>query len=311
MIQAEALTKYYGGNKALDAFSFSIGKGEIVGLVGRNGAGKSTVLRILSCQILPSEGNVLVDGIPVTESPLEVRRRIGFLPEQPPLYQEMTVRDYLRFAAGLRGLAGGEGADRCAQVVHQTGLADVVGQRIGNLSRGFQQRVGIAQAIVHDPPVVLLDEPMAGLDPLQITQIRELIRELGQRHTVLFSSHILSEITNVCDRVMVIDQGALKAEGKEEALWDTYLTQQRLRLLVRGEQAAIGQALQGVAGVTVETMESAGDGAFALTLATGQEHREAIARAIVQAGLGLLEMQGESHGLEALFMHLLKREEKP
>ena len=307
MIEAQGLTKYYGANKALDNFSFSVGKGEIVGIVGRNGAGKSTALRILSCQILPTEGTVTVDGLPVTEQPLEVRKRIGFLPETPPLYPEMSVRDFLRYAAGLRGMDDAGIHARLGTVLEETGLADRATDRIGNLSRGYQQRVGIAQAIIHDPPVVLLDEPMAGLDPLQITQIRNLIRALGERHTVLFSSHILSEITNVCDKVMVIDQGALRAEGTEEALWQTYLNRQQLHVEVRGGREALEAAVKSVPGVTLEAVTEAGEGNFSAILGSADDQREALSAALIKAGLGLRELRTEHHGLEELFMNLLAR----
>ena len=305
MIEAVGLTKYFGERKALDAMSFRIAAGEIVGLVGKNGAGKSTALRILSCQLLPSAGEVTVDGMSVTEAAREVRRRIGFLPEQPPLYPEMTVRGFLAFAAALRQVPSAAVPGAVTKVMAETGLAEAAGERLGSLSRGYQQRVGIAQAIVHDPKVVLLDEPMAGLDPLQITQMRGLIRGLRERHTVLFSSHILSEIANVCDRVILIDQGRVRAEGSERQLWETFHQSERLLLRLRGEAERARAVLAGVAGVELRSLVVEPQGTLAASLQASSERREALARACVEAGLGLLELRAEQHGLEDLFVELL------
>jgi gliding motility-associated transport system ATP-binding protein len=305
MIEAQGLTKFYGDRKALDALSFRVAEGEIVGLVGKNGAGKSTALRILSGQLLPSSGEVTLDGLAVAEAPYEVRRRIGFLPEQPPLYPEMTVRRFLAYAAALRQVpAAGVGA-AVETVMGQTGLMEVADDRLGGLSRGYQQRVGIAQAIVHDPKVVLLDEPMAGLDPLQITQLRALIRSLKARHTVLFSSHILSEIATVCDRVILIDHGRVRAEGSEEQLWRSFHGRERLLLRVRGEVAQARTIAGAVAGVEVRAAAAQQDGTVELALSAPAGAREALARGCVQGGLGLLELRAEQHGLEELFVELL------
>ncbi|HUJ73205.1 MAG TPA: ABC transporter ATP-binding protein, partial [bacterium] len=218
MIRVEHLHKSYdrwAGPRALalDDLSFHVPAGHIAGLVGKNGAGKSTTLKILSGQLLPSSGEVWVEGFPVSTQPLEVRRRIGFLPETPPLYPEMTVTGYLVYAARLRGVAGRQAGARVREVMERLGLVEVARERLRALSRGFQQRVGIAQAIVHGPSVVLLDEPMAGLDPLQIVQTRELVRSLKPQHTVLFSSHILGEIASLCDSILLLDGGRLKAQG--------------------------------------------------------------------------------------------------
>jgi len=309
MIRISNLTKYYGTKRALNRLDLTVESGEIVGLVGKNGAGKSTALKILSCQLLPTEGDVNVDGVSVTQHPEAVRRRIGYLPEQPPLYPEMTVTGYLEFCARLRGVSKAEVAERREAVMGETGLTGVGTERLSGLSRGFQQRVGIAQAIIHQPDVVLLDEPMSGLDPLQIVQIRELIRSLRKRHTVLFSSHILSEITNVCDRVALIDQGALKAEGTEEALRESLSQRQRLFLLVRGEAAAVRGLLGGMERVKLEALEVRAQGVVEAHLRTQGDVRESLSRACHQAGLGLLELRSERHGLEELFVELLGKTE--
>jgi ABC-2 type transport system ATP-binding protein len=305
MIQVSNLTKYYGPNKALDGLTFAVESGAIIGLVGKNGAGKSTALRILSCQLLPTQGDVTVDGISVTASPMEVRRQIGYLPEQPPLYPEMTVVAYLEFAARLRGLTLLQARSRREIVMRETGLTEVATQRLGDLSRGYQQRVGIAQAIVHQPRVVLLDEPMAGLDPLQIVQIRELIRSFRNRHTVIFSSHILSEIENVCDRVVLIDQGSVRAEGSEAALRDALAQRRRLVLVARGSPEAVRQALSPLGEVEVEGVLQGADGTAEARLTARTEVREQVSQACQAAGLALLELRSEHHLLEDLFVQLL------
>ena len=309
MIKAHGLTKYFGARKALDGLSLQIAEGETVGLVGKNGAGKSTVLRILSCQLLPTQGEVAVDGLGVVDAPEQVRRRIGFLPERPPMYPEMSVQRYLIFAARLRGVSAAAAPQAVAGVMERTGLTEVAAERLGNLSRGYQQRAGIAQAIVHDPKVVLLDEPMAGLDPLQITQMRTLVRDLKPRHTVLFSSHILSEITNVCDRVILIDQGRVRAEGSERQLWETFHQRERLVLRVHGAQPAARTAVAQAPGVEVRGATEHGDGSLSLALTAPAESRAALAAAVVGAGLGLLELRQEQHGLEELFVELLTARE--
>ena len=311
MIEVDRIHKRFGAKMALEDLSFRVAPGEIVGLVGKNGAGKSTTLRILSCQAAPNEGDVRIDGASVTHAPGEVRRHIGYLPEVPPLYPEMRVRDFLAFSGGLRGLRGAELKRRCEAVLREANLKDVPDERLGNLSRGFRQRVGIAQAIVHDPKVVLLDEPMAGLDPLQISQFRGLIRSLRERHTVLFSSHILSEIATVCDRVVLIDKGRVLAEGTEEEMWRNFQRRMRVVVRLRGEQDAARQAVTGLPGVSLDEMETEPGGRVVLHLHTEEDARENLARALVNAGLGLIELRTERHGLEEVFVRLVGGKEGP
>lgn len=308
MIEVRHLRKSYREVQALQGIRFSVAKGEIVGLVGRNGAGKSTTLKILSGQLLPSAGDAAIDGCSVVEDPLAVRRRIGYLPEVPPLYPEMTPRSYLLFAARLRGLAASQARSRVADVIHRTGLEPVAARPMRGLSRGYQQRVGIAQAIVHNPPVLLLDEPMAGLDPLQIVQIRELIRSLKADHTQLFSSHILAEVTNVCDRIVLIDGGQVKAEGSESDLRKASLHSRTLVATVLGDRQKLLEALQSLSGLSavVEPGREAGTVTARITaeVAPG-DPRERVSRACAAAGLALLELRQEEQGLEALFLLLL------
>jgi len=307
MIQVERLAKRYGTVRALDGLSFEARSGEILGLVGKNGAGKSTVLKILSGLLLPSAGTARVAGLDVIDDGLAVRRRIGYLPETLPLYPEMTVRGYLRYCAGLRGMTGARIGVRLPEVLAMTGLERAADAPIRSLSRGYQQRAGIAQAIVHDPAVVLLDEPMAALDPLQIVQTRELIRGLKPRHTVLFSSHILGEIASLCDRIVLIDQGRVRAQGTEAELWALRRLDKVLHVRLKGSlEAALG-ALRKIAGADVTPLPAAraAQGEAWLRVAHSADVRERISRACADAGLGLLELRPEEGGLEELFVHLV------
>ncbi len=218
MIEVKDLTKYYGEHAAIRDLTFSIERGEVIGFLGLNGAGKSTTLKVLGCVLLPTAGEVRVDGIDIAKAPHEIRRRIGFLPDSPPLYNEMTVGRYLSFAAQLRGVPAGETAARVAEAEEKTATRHVHDELISSLSHGFRQRVGVAQALVHKPKLLILDEPTSGLDPLQIIEMRTLIRNLRGAHTILLSSHILSEISQTCDRLLVIQSGEIVAQGTEQEL---------------------------------------------------------------------------------------------
>lgn len=218
MVSVEALTKSYGSLSAIDGVGFSIATGQIVGLLGPNGAGKTTVLRILTGYLQPDHGTVTVDGLDVLSDTLAVQKRIGYLPENAPLYPELTVQSYLRHVAELRCLGVDEGRTRIGAALRETGLIDQMTRPIGELSRGYRQRVGLAQAILHAPKLLILDEPSVGLDPMQIVQMRRLIRQLSLHSTVLFSTHILSEVEALCDRVLIIMQGRIRADAELEAL---------------------------------------------------------------------------------------------
>lgn len=306
MIQVSELTKYYGETRALNGMSFNIEAGEITGLVGRNGAGKSTVLNILCGQLLPTAGEAFVNALSVTGAPLQVRQQIGFLPEIAPLYDDMTLEGYLAYLARLRGVPASGVASRVDEVMERTGLRGWGGAHLDTLSRGYRQRAGIAQAIVHDPPVVLLDEPMAGLDPMQIVQMRDFIADLKPDHTVLFSTHILSEVTHVCDRVILVDQGAVRYEGSEAELRRSLTRERKLSLLVRGARPQLEQVLANWPEATAEIMEGEEPGLYRAHVAAGEDLREPLSQAIVEAGLGLLELKSESDELEALFVELVQ-----
>lgn len=311
MIQVDKLTKYYGAKRVLNRLAFRVEAGEIVGLVGKNGTGKSTALRILSGQLLPTSGRVRIDGISVPDNPQAVRERIGYLPEVPPLYREMTVRAYLAFVGRLRRIPRRELAGSMQKVSEDTGLTDVMDERLGDLSKGYQQRAGIAQAIIHQPAVIMLDEPMAGLDPLQIVQIRDLIVSLRGQHTVLFSSHILSEITNVCDRVILIDQGKVRAEGAEAELRESISAGRQITVLVRGGEKKLTAVVRGINGLRETSRDKAGQNLWRLSLEANEDKREAFSKACIQAGLGLVEMKSDHSGLEDLFVHLLDPQDAP
>lgn len=307
MIEIEDLYKYYGERRAVGPLSFSIEAGEIVGLLGLNGAGKTTTLRILACDLLPSSGTVKVDGLDVVEQPHDVRGRIGYLPDTPPLYGDMTVRAYLHFAARLRGMSVNDANKRVPEVLEITSLDDVRDQLIASLSHGYKQRVGIAQAIVHKPRLLVLDEPISGLDPKQIVEIRELLRSLKGDHTILLSSHILSEISETCDRLLVIRDGQIAAAGTEAELSAKLLRQKGVDVTARGDEAKaldLARSIAGVVNADIEAPSEAGEGLFTLRVEAEGDVREALCKALVQAGIGLLEVRRSERELESVFLEL-------
>jgi ABC-2 type transport system ATP-binding protein len=306
MIEVESLSKYYSGKAAIRDISFHIGKGEIVGLLGLNGAGKSTILKILGCFLTPSGGQARVGGFSVEEKPDEVRRLIGYLPDTPPLYNEMNVVRYLRYVARLKGVAEDEVDARVAEAVERTNLRDVLSARLGELSHGFRQRVGIAQAIVHKPEVLIFDEPINGLDPIQIVEMRDLIKSFRGQHTVVLSSHILSEITRTCDRMMIVDQGHLVAEGSEAQLSQQMAEQMRVVCTVDRLDDGVIKLLREMDGIVSVEPRNGSDGSKQLLVLTRRDLRSDVARAIVVGGVGLLAMNREGGGLEGLFLKLVK-----
>lgn len=314
MIEVRDLFKYYGERRAAGPLSFTIGKGEIVGLLGLNGAGKTTALRVLACDLLPSSGTVLVDGIDIVDQPHEVRRRIGYLPETPPLYGEMTVHEYLVFAARLRGLSGEE-ADRRAGVVENAAqLENVRDDLIASLSHGFRQRVGIAQAVVHGPQLLILDEPISGLDPVQIIEMRQLLRSLRGKHTIVLSSHILTEISETCDRLLVLGEGKIVAAGTEEELSKSLVGGAQVDVTLRadgdGRARELLSKLDGVRHVESISPRETGLGVVTFRLQAEKDVREALCKALVTAGIGILEVVRSKHELESIFLRLTTAEDK-
>ena len=306
MIRATGISKYFGGKRALGPVSFEIGSGETVGFLGLNGAGKSTLLRILAGDLRPSAGSFSVGDVDGVVKPHELRKLVGFLPESPPVYSEMTAREYLRFAGMLRGMSAQEVERRIPEVEQVTHTADVHNVLLRQLSHGYKQRVGVAQAIIHEPELLILDEPTKGLDPAQIVEIRAMIRSLKERHTVLLSSHILPEIQETCDRLLVLRSGSLIASGTEKEL-AARLKSRKIAVTVRSADGpdAVIQCLRSVAGVHGVTGRGGHDGAFDFLVDAGDDLRAEVCNALVHAGLGVLRLDRADMELENVFLELV------
>jgi ABC-2 type transport system ATP-binding protein len=311
VITVENLTKKYGTKTAIEGMSFQVEKGEILGFLGPNGAGKTTTMRIITGYMPNSDGTVTVDGFDVAEQPLEVRRRIGYLPENPPLYPEMTVASYLRFVAKLKGVQSANMQSEVARVMEKVNITDVQTRIIAKLSKGYKQRVGIAQALLNDPPVLILDEPTIGLDPKQIHEVRELVKGLAGNHTVLLSTHILPEVEQTCHRVIIIDHGKIVAVDTPQNLRSQIQGAARVVLEVEGPSADVTAAVKAVPGVVDVRVasESGLRSRFYIDGETGRDVRSDVARAVVQKGWGLLELQSESMSLEDIFIKLTTAED--
>ena len=305
MIEAENLTRYYGPTRAVYNLNFHVDKGEIVGFLGPNGAGKTTTMRMLTGFLPASDGTARVAGFDVFYDSLEVRRRVGYMPETVPLYPEMTVQAYLDYMAALRRLPKRRQAvDRALEAC---GVGDHAGVTIAKLSKGYRQRVGLAQAILHEPEVLILDEPTIGLDPRQVTEVRALVREIGREHTIILSSHILPEVSQTCGRVLIINKGEIIAEGTAEEL--TAQLQGAERVLVRVADAGpqVAPLLQRVDGVLgVEPAEDGGS--YLVSCNKGSDRRAELARAVVGQGWGLLELRSVGMSLEDIFLQLTTEE---
>lgn len=313
MIEARGITKYYGTFKALDEVNFQVAKGEVLGFLGPNGAGKSTTMKVLTTFISASEGTATVDGFDVHAQPAEVRKRLGYLPETPPLYMDMSVEEYLRFVGRARGLSGNALNDRVRQVVGDTGLTANLKSPIVELSKGYKQRTGIAQALIHDPPVLVLDEPTSGLDPSQIIEIRKLVERLRENKAIIFSTHILQEAAAVSSRMVIINGGRKIADGNAEQLASLASGSARINLLVLGHFAGLAQALLSVPGVQDVRAMPASDGFARFNIsakAGGKALRDTcvdLGRLVVKCGLHVAELAPESQTLEDVFLRLLQK----
>ncbi len=299
-ISVSGITKVYGPQKALDNVSFEIGGGEVVGFLGPNGAGKSTMMKILTCYLPPTEGTAKVCGFDTREQSMEVRRRVGYLPEHNPLYTDLYVKEYLEFVAGIYKLKNA--AARVKEMVGLVGLDREQHKKIGQLSRGYRQRVGLAQAMIHDPQVLILDEPTSGLDPNQLEEIRGLIKRIGTEKTVMLSTHIMQEVEAICDRVIIIDRGRIVADDTAATLRGA--TQQREVLEVELDRPVEAKALLAIVGV--ERAEHAGANAWRLVCRPGQDPRAAVFQFAVDNGLKVLALQKSERGLEEVFKELTK-----
>ena len=308
VIEAKDLTKHYGDFVAIDKLNFAVKRGEIVGLLGPNGAGKSTTMKILTCYTAPTEGSARVHGHDVFDEPLAARTAIGYLPESTPLYTEMMVYEYLEFAADMRGLKGDKAKRQIKRAVEQTSLGDVVGKEIRALSKGYRQRVGLAQALVHEPPLLILDEPMSGLDPNQAIEVRDVIKEVGKERTVILSTHNLPEVQVTCDRVLIIARGKIVADDTPKALSERAgRARYFVTLLDEGDKTQNAQqSLQTVGGVDlVRPIESQrGERSFEVIPRADEDLRPAIFRGVVQSGHTLIGLSREGQNLEEIFRQL-------
>jgi ABC-2 type transport system ATP-binding protein len=314
-IRVENLTKYYGQQAAVKDISFEINTGQIVGFLGPNGAGKSTTMKMITTYLAQTEGKVFVDGLDTEEKAIEVRRKIGYLPEQNPLYLDMNVIDYLRFAAELESVPKGEIDSAIERVVDLCGLDEVRHKDIGELSKGFRQRVGLAQAMVHNPEVLILDEPTSGLDPNQIIEIRKLIKKLGKEKTLVLSTHIMQEVEATCDRVLIINKGEIVADGSPDSLQDKFRGQVEINLVLKKDSIdkdLIERALSSIENVERARVQKVDDNTitFHVSAKKGSDVREQIFRKIVSMNLVLLEMNKEEKSLEDIFRQLTKHSEK-
>ncbi|MDA8351746.1 MAG: ATP-binding cassette domain-containing protein [Firmicutes bacterium] len=311
MLEVRNLSKRYPGKRGIEAVQFSVDRGEIVGFLGPNGAGKTTTMRLITGYLSPTEGEVRVDGQLMTEHSAKTKKKIGYLPESPPLYPEMTVEGYLRFVADLREVPVREQKGRLAEVLERTGITGREHQLIRRLSKGYKQRVGLAQAILHHPDLLILDEPTSGLDPKQITEIRELIRELGEKHTVLLSTHILPEVEMICKRVLIIDRGRLVEDDRPERLSRRLEQGFTLALEVKGKPKAAEEILASISGVKEVTRREGGSEESVKLLVTLEEEsdlREQIFYAMAEAKMPILEMQRQDLSLEDVFLKLTTAE---
>lgn len=313
MIEVQHLTKRYGPTTAVNDVSFRVERGEILGFLGPNGAGKTTTMRVITGYMPPTEGSAIVAGYDVSSQPLEAKRRTGYLPETPPLYPDMTVRDYLAFVAAIKGVPRRERKSRVQDVMGRTAVADMADRHCSKLSKGYKQRVGLAQALLHNPEVLILDEPTAGLDVKQRSETRQLIKDLGGDHTVILSSHILSEVSQTCQRVVIINKGRVVAIDTPDNLTSRLRGEETMFLQVDTRGVDVTPAIAAIPGVThVSPSEVQGDLiSFEIGSETGRDVRRELASLVVGRGWGLLEMRPLRMSLEQIFLELIEKEDPP
>jgi ABC-2 type transport system ATP-binding protein len=313
VIEVDHLTKRYGSVRAIENVTFQVEKGEILGFLGPNGAGKTTTMRILTCFLPATDGTARVAGFDVFDSPMEVKRRIGYLPENPPLYTEMTVDSYLDFVAKIKGVDTGERKKRIEEVKDRVSIKEYSNTLIKNLSKGYKQRLGLAQALIHDPQVLILDEPTVGLDPNQIIEVRQLIKSLAGNHTIILSTHILPEVSMTCQRVVIISKGKIAAVDTPENLTRQLQGTDRIYLEVKGPESIVKTKIKEIEGVLeVDSHRLDGDEAYSFSVETElkKDVRSKIARKVVENGYDLLELRTLSMSLEEVFLQLTTQEEE-
>ncbi len=312
MIEVKNLTRYYGQKPAIQNVTFNVEKGEVLGFLGPNAAGKTTTMRILTCYMPATDGTAKVAGFDVFEQSMEVRRRIGYLPENPPLYPEMTVESYLKFVGKIKGVDSRDLKRRVEEVMDKTNIANVRKSIIGKLSKGYRQRVGLAQALVHDPEVLILDEPTVGLDPKQIIDVRQLIKSLGGEHTIILSTHILPEVSQTCTRVVIINEGHVVAEDTPDNLTRRLQGKEKIYLEVEGPADAVETQLKNLPVVSTVQRDKEKDGriAFVVESVPNENIRKELAKTIVQNGWGLFELRPVGMSLEEVFLRLTTKEEE-
>jgi gliding motility-associated transport system ATP-binding protein len=306
MIEVENLTKRYGRHTAVDGISFRVEKGEILGFLGPNGAGKTTTMRILTCYLPPTDGTARVAGYDVFQAPLEVKRRVGYIPETPPLYPDMSVQDFLNFCAKIKGVPAKERAAKVDDAIAKCRVGDVRGKLIGKLSKGYRQRVGLAQAVLHNPEVLILDEPTAGLDPKQIIETRQLIKDLAGDHTIILSTHILPEVSQTCQRVVIINKGRVVAVDTPDNLTARLRGSETMYVQVDTAGANAAAAIERVAGVTRVSESDRRNAVVGYEVESEQGHdiRRELSKVIVTNGWGLLELRPMRMSLEEIFLSL-------
>jgi len=308
MLEVRGLNKKFGQVHAVNNLDFEVRKGEVFGFLGPNGAGKSTTMRIVTCFIPPTSGSVRVDGMDTAEHDLAVRRKIGYLPESTPLYSDMTVKEYLAFVGEVRGIRGGALKSRMDNMFEVCALTKMAGRQIGKLSKGYRQRVGLAQAMIHDPSLLILDEPMSGLDPNQIIEIRNLIKKIGEEKTVIYCSHILSEVAATCDRILIIKDGRIVATGTPDELTSGHTSGSQYTLRVKGEAAAVKSGIASLDGISGVEVDDAGSGwCSARVHANAKEDiGESLFGCVVKNGWSLSELRQDRTSLEDVFTQLTR-----
>ncbi len=309
MIQVRGLTKYYGDKIAIDGVTFEVQKGEVLGLLGPNGAGKTTTMRILTCYMPPTAGEAQVAGYDIWEDQMEIKRRLGYLPENPPLYHDLRVKEYLEFVAKIKEVPANKMQNAIQNAVEKAGLTEVVNTVIGHLSKGYKQRVGLAQALINDPDVLILDEPTVGLDPRQIIEIRELIKSLGGEHTVILSTHILPEVEMTCGRVVIINEGKVVAQDTPDGLTRLLKGSERITVEVDADNQTMSQLLQQLPAINTIQLVQSNNGIYKYELEASEDVRADIARTLVKNNVALYELHTETLSLEDIFLHLTTKEE--